>query len=177
MIKKDIVIAVIATFCLTATLLTILPVGSLGEYNPWLDSFTGDGKIDARDVSPVSAAYGATGDPTKPVVIANFSTYEWWTWQSIGPYGIWDIYNSSRGYHQVTIMAMLQTNSHVTLEVCFEIGGMRGPWDVTSFFNAPGGENRITKTYNVIGSTIWIAIVSNEPSQSVGCYLGVYMTT
>jgi hypothetical protein len=181
MVKKNLIVAVLATFCLTAILFTISPVNSLSKYDPWLDSFTGDGKIDARDVSPVSAAYGATGDPTRPVVIANLSTYEWVGWQVVDPGQYWDILNSTRGYRTVTIIAAMQTNSHVNLEVSFEIfaagGGARGPWDITSLYNAPGGENRIIRTYNVVGSTIWIALNNTELALPVGVYVAIYMTT
>lgn len=181
MIKKTLIVTVLATFCLTAILFTILPVSSLGKYDPWLDSPSGDGKIDARDVSPVAAAYGSTGDPTKPVIIANLSTYEWVGFQVVDPGQYWDIFNSTRGYRTVTIIAIMQTNSHVNLEVSFEMfaagGGARGPWDITSLYNAPGGENRIIKTYSVVGSTIWIALYNTELALPVGVYVGIYMTT
>jgi hypothetical protein len=72
MIKKDVVVAVLATFCLTIVLVTAVPVGSIGTYNPWLDSPSEDGKIDVRDVAPVAAAYGTTGDPTKNVNVTNW---------------------------------------------------------------------------------------------------------
>lgn len=77
MIRKNIIFAVLATFCLTTILFTVIPVGSYGTYDPWLDSPSEDGKIDARDVAPVAAAYGSTGNPTKNVNVTNFpSTYD-----------------------------------------------------------------------------------------------------
>jgi predicted secreted protein len=64
MIRKDLVVAVLATFCLTVITFTVIPVGSIGgsRYNPWLD-YNDDGKIDVRDVAPVAAAYGSKGTP------------------------------------------------------------------------------------------------------------------
>jgi hypothetical protein len=62
MIRKDLIIAVLATFCLATVLFTVIPVGSYGTYDPWLD-YNDDGKIDARDVAPVAAAYGSKGTP------------------------------------------------------------------------------------------------------------------
>jgi hypothetical protein len=72
MIKKSLIFAVLATFCLATVLFTVVPVGSYGTYDPWLDSPSEDGKIDVRDVAPVAAAYGSTGDPTKNVNVTNF---------------------------------------------------------------------------------------------------------
>jgi len=63
--KRDLIITVMATFCLTATLFVIIPINSspdIGGYNPWLD-IDDDGKIDMRDVSEVCRAFGARGDP------------------------------------------------------------------------------------------------------------------
>jgi predicted secreted protein len=59
---KKMVFAVLSTFCLTATLFTVIPVGSIGgsRYNPWFD-YNDDGKIDVRDVAAVCAAFGSKG--------------------------------------------------------------------------------------------------------------------
>jgi len=75
--KRDLVIAVLCTFCLTFTLFTILPTGSnnktsgTGEYDPWLD-YNDDGIVDYRDINPAARAFGTTGDPTKNVTVTNF---------------------------------------------------------------------------------------------------------
>jgi len=60
MVRKDLVVAVLATFCLTVIMFTVIPVGSYMSYDPWLD-YNDDGKIDVRDVAPVCAAYGSNG--------------------------------------------------------------------------------------------------------------------
>jgi hypothetical protein len=70
-VKKDLVISVLVTFCLTAILFTVIPVGSYGTYSPWID-YNSNGKIDVRDVSPPCAAYGSSGDPTRNVTVANW---------------------------------------------------------------------------------------------------------
>ena len=62
--KKDLVIAVLITFCLTAMLFSVRFTRSQapGQYDPWLD-INDDGKILIEDVAWVSRAYGTTGDP------------------------------------------------------------------------------------------------------------------
>ena len=61
MIRKEVQIVLI-TFCLTATLFSIIPVGSQGirEYDPWYD-MNDDGIIDLWDVYHMNMKYGTTG--------------------------------------------------------------------------------------------------------------------
>ena len=63
MIRKDLVIAILATFCLTSVLFSI-PASSSGiwPYNPWWD-ITDDGKIDVQDIARVVGAFGTYGTP------------------------------------------------------------------------------------------------------------------
>jgi hypothetical protein len=69
-LRRDVLIAVLATFCLTSALFTIKPSGSQStlSYNPWAD-INDDGIIDIFDLVNLANKYGTTGDPTKPVVI------------------------------------------------------------------------------------------------------------
>ena len=65
MIRKDVMIAVVITFCLTATLFMIIPTNSSlrpRDYDPWYD-INDDGKIDVKDVYKVSLKYGTSGTP------------------------------------------------------------------------------------------------------------------
>lgn len=62
--KRDLIIVVLATFCLTATLVMMLPTKSspaTGEYDPWLDT-NDDGRIDMKDIGAVAKAFGASGE-------------------------------------------------------------------------------------------------------------------
>jgi hypothetical protein len=73
-IKKDLVIAVLATFCVTATLFLIIPTrSSPNPYDPWLD-VNDDGTINILDIATIAKAFGTTGDPTKNVNVTN------WPW-------------------------------------------------------------------------------------------------
>jgi len=84
--KKDLVIVVLATFCLTLTLFTTLPTHSSSstaalEYDPWLD-YNDDGRISLQDLVALAQTYGTTGDPTRNVNVTNFPQYDgWWGWK------------------------------------------------------------------------------------------------
>lgn len=63
--RKDLVIAVLATFCLTSTLFIAIPTTSQpvpGQYDPWLD-YNDDGIIFWQDLIAVLITYGASGEP------------------------------------------------------------------------------------------------------------------
>lgn len=77
--KKGVVIAVLATFCLTATLFVILPSRS-ADYNPWADvssSIPGveDGKINMMDIAYEISLFNTFGDTTKNVTVKNWPYY------------------------------------------------------------------------------------------------------
>ena len=61
--KKDLVIVVLATFCLTATLFMILPTQSSPDngYDPWAD-LNDDGVINILDISNVALRFGTSGE-------------------------------------------------------------------------------------------------------------------
>lgn len=63
--KKGLIIAILATFCLTSTLFMILPTKSnsgMGEYDPWVD-LNDDGTIDIFDAITLAGAFETSGTP------------------------------------------------------------------------------------------------------------------
>jgi chaperonin cofactor prefoldin len=68
--KRDLVIAVLITFCLTAMLFSVRFTRSQipGQYDPWLD-VNDDGKILIEDVAWVAKAFGASGDPVNKTAL------------------------------------------------------------------------------------------------------------
>jgi hypothetical protein len=66
--KKDIAVAILATFCLTSTLFMVIPIrsqvstNSANEYDPWIDT-NDDGIIDIFDIAALALAFGAEGTP------------------------------------------------------------------------------------------------------------------
>jgi hypothetical protein len=68
MVKKDLAIAILATFCLTSTLFMITTsksqsgITASNEYDPWIDT-NDDGIIDIFDLAKLALAFGAEGEP------------------------------------------------------------------------------------------------------------------
>jgi hypothetical protein len=63
-IGRNMIVAIIITFCFTATLFMIVPIKSTASstYNPWAD-INDDGKIGLEDLTLLAKSYGATGTP------------------------------------------------------------------------------------------------------------------
>jgi hypothetical protein len=60
--KKDVILAVLITFCLTVTLFSLVPSKSAtGDYDPWAD-INDDGTIDIKDISYVARLFGTNGE-------------------------------------------------------------------------------------------------------------------
>jgi hypothetical protein len=68
--KKDLIIAVLITFCLTATLFTIVPTksGNGSSYDPWKD-LNDDGVIDSTDLGMLGTSWATTGDPVNKTAL------------------------------------------------------------------------------------------------------------
>jgi len=68
--RKDLVVSILCTFCLTTVLLTMMPVQS-AEWDPWLD-VKEDGRINVLDLIKTASALGTMGDTTKNVTVKNW---------------------------------------------------------------------------------------------------------
>jgi hypothetical protein len=85
MIIRNIVVAVLCTFCLTAVLFTAIPVNStetvnstktassIPAYNPWAD-VNHDGRINILDLIEVALGLGSSGNPSLNVTITRHAT-------------------------------------------------------------------------------------------------------
>ena len=63
--KKDLIIVILCTLCLTSTLFMMMPTrssSSNGVYDPWMD-LNDDGVIDSTDLGILGALWGTTGTP------------------------------------------------------------------------------------------------------------------
>jgi hypothetical protein len=84
MIKKDVIITVLTTFCLTATLFTVIPIRSGLPYDPWADlrgpyadPDIPEGTINMRDIGYIASMFMTSGDPTKNVTVTNLPLDEY----------------------------------------------------------------------------------------------------
>jgi len=145
--KKDLIIAVLATFCLTATLFVILPSRS-ADYEPWADvssSVPGveDGKINMMDIAYEISLFNTAGSTTKNVTVTNWplSTQETVFWQqSTGAYS--ELYNTSGFGH---------------VHVLYDVSGLVAPENVTikgySEIHEPGGHAYYTTHFLIVVAT------------------------
>jgi hypothetical protein len=118
--KKDLVIAVLVTFCLAATLFLVNTTRSLtaGLYDPSLD-INHDGTINIIDITLVAKAYRTSGDPTKNVTVLNLQdppdSYEV---QYLGSFNCswipnaFEIHGQSGGYSKMTFYAEVRDMSY-----------------------------------------------------------------
>lgn len=71
MIRKDVMFAIVTTFCLCALMFAVMPIRSQVPYDPWAD-INDDGKINMYDIGYTAQRFGATGDLTKNVNVTNW---------------------------------------------------------------------------------------------------------
>jgi hypothetical protein len=70
-IRKDMIFAVLTTFCLCALMFAVIPIQSGLPYDPWSD-IDDSGKIDMKDIGNVAARFMTSGDSTKNVTVTNW---------------------------------------------------------------------------------------------------------
>ena len=146
--EKNLILAVLATFCLTAMLSTILPTRSAIPYDPWADvsgpmQGTEDGTINMRDISYLIQMFATNGNTTKNVTVTNWplSTQETVFWQqSTGGYS--KLYNTSGFGH---------------VHVLYDVTGLVAPENVTikgySEIHEPGGSAYYTTHFLIVVAT------------------------
>jgi hypothetical protein len=196
LIRKDVVIAVLATFCLTSTLFMITTSKSqsgVGEYNPWAD-INGDGAVDIFDIVGVAVSFGSTGDSTKNVnvtnsllntLVANLPTDENGNLKVriIESTQQWSVSFDSIPPHD-SVFVTYQTVSYRKISFVLKVFAGGCTVYVTSFegfgydeFDVPGAAaTTISKTYEIAWQDIQVRIY-NTGSNPIDVYLTFYMTT
>jgi hypothetical protein len=126
--KKDLVIALMATFCLTVSMFAIITVRSQTKpaYDPQLD-INHDGVINILDIAAVAKAFGISGDPTKNVAVLNWqnpldspldSSLDSYEVQYLGSFNcswipnVFEIHGQSGGYSKMTFYAEVRDMSY-----------------------------------------------------------------
>ena len=61
-IRKDMIFAVLTTFCMSALMFAVIPIRSGLPYDPWAD-INDDGKIDSKDLAYIARMSGTHGTP------------------------------------------------------------------------------------------------------------------
>jgi hypothetical protein len=69
-LRRDVLVAVLVTFCITSVLFAVKPIGSQTtfQYDPWAD-LNDDGIIDIFDLVNLANKYGTTGDPVNKTAL------------------------------------------------------------------------------------------------------------
>lgn len=182
--KKELIIAVLSTFCLTATLFMIMPTRSSSaerQYDPWCD-INDDGEIDMiNDIRSVAILFGTYGDPTKNVNVTNWpidnqgnlkvkiihNTKEW----SVSiiqnyPGANW-FSNTTRGYRQISFWC--EADNTCTISVQWFGGGYQVETINVNAWTDYGRE------YDVLGPEIRIRTYSSH--SAIQIWFSFYMTT
>jgi hypothetical protein len=164
--KKYLIIAVLATFCLTATLFMIMPTKSQsGSYDPWTD-INGDGKIDMADISMAIEGFMSTGDATKPVNITGHATELIVLASGLPISGAWvSPYILVDGYSKVTVSISIDHSGGL-----FRLYGYDGTNSFLFEYVNLGLSSNFVRTYDVPNQYIWISI-SVSGTISVDVYL------
>jgi hypothetical protein len=173
--KKDLAIAILLTFCLTATLFMIVPTRSqVGQYDPWAD-INGDGIIDIYDLRSVAALFDTSGDPTKYVNVTNWPTLR--TTQlfkaaedaTVDAYGAWSSGEIPvDGYSKVTINIYMNQSTNE-----FKLWS----WDSGPYFLLDSSYNfsyYLVKTYDVPNRYIVVNIF-NHAASAASLWVDVYL--
>lgn len=169
--KKYLIVAVLATFCLTATLFMIVPTRSQSSsYDPWTD-INGDGTIDMADISLAVDGFMASGDATKPVNITGHATKLVKEAMGVTVFAGGSWFGNPilvDGYSKVTInVLMTQTTNQLTLTTYDGLVSF-----LLEQINNFG--NYFVKTYDAPNQYISIYI-SNTGANSATLYVDVYL--
>jgi hypothetical protein len=156
--KRDLIVAILLTFCLTASIFMVTTSNS-AEYDPWVD-LNDDGKINIFDVVGMTSRYGATGDSTKNVTIAGDANKMAYSVEGVLVGAGLDFYTpyiSVDGYSKMTVCLATYGNSMDCYIFCQHLDGAE--WfavdqisDVYSF----------SKTYAVPNQELMIRYTNRE---------------
>jgi outer membrane protein assembly factor BamB len=177
--KKDLIIAVLATFCLTATLFIILPSRSAEPYNPWGD-VSGptigepDGTINMRDINYEILRFNTFGDTAKNVTIAGHANKL-----------AYSIENQLVPYEAIFATPKIPVDGYSKMTVCIYSSTGTNEYDLLA--QHPGGAryfqmdlvinftNSLVKTYDVPNQEIFIMYFNNEIGITSMLSIDVYL--
>jgi hypothetical protein len=161
-LRRDVLIAVLATFCLTSSLFAVKPSGSQTErqYDPWAD-VNDDGIINMKDTVYTILLFNTKGDPTKPIIVNGYYAEEWNKTYSLnqGKSNVTWVY--TKGLRKIT----------------FRISIWPGAWAIDLNGNKHGIANAtISIERQILNQTIWSETVLLDAAvtiYSTGTYMGM----
>jgi hypothetical protein len=183
--KKDLVIAVMATFCLAVSIFMIFPTKSAEPYSPWAD-VSGptlgepDGTINMRDINYEILRFNTFGDTTKNVSVINWPVKRTLN-ASLADNLVVDGYPhyleaNVEGYSKVTLvlnMVYIEGSPILGVNIRFIVGGVHTPAIFTNN-TLTVGRYFLLQSYEVIGPTIEIELDPSGGPMAVS--LGIYAT-
>lgn len=185
------IVAVLIAFCLTATILAVVPTRSSGgTYDPWVD-VNGDGKVNILDISTVAKAFGTSGDATKPVVIAGCSTAENLTSFTLMNQTLLNVTASTAGYRMITLSLYAQSKDAHQFEIFwgYKIAGKFAYSTIQTLTSDSSihvvkpiwYQNVRTPTFmltlEITFSEFWLSINNNSPDQYLSGYVAYSLCT
>jgi hypothetical protein len=195
-VRKDMIFAVLTTFCMCALMFTVIPIRSGLPYDPWAD-YNADDKIDIKDVSSVARLFGTlnTDNLTRNVNVTN------WPSQLLPNYvndsgffilGALGTNDSSRervlsiaGYRQVSICIGFNVNLDIWMTIYVSMGWSQiheGEvwWETYGNRTEVKGEHNtlwfFTQTIDVRGPELTITIYNMEDYPIDNMRILVYAT-
>ena len=134
--KKDLFIAILATFCLTATLFLAIPTRSQtghdpsSVYDPMMD-LNHDGTIDIYDAIVFAGHFGTSGDPTVNVNVTNprFQVVEKDLSISVSGGNSTDVF-PTEGYDRMFVSAAIIDVSNRTVDYTVNLAGVNWYWEM-----------------------------------------------
>jgi hypothetical protein len=129
-IRKDMIFAVLTTFCMCALMFTVIPIRSGLPYDPWAD-IDDNGKIDMKDIGNVAAQFMTSGDPTKNVNVTNWPTHP--------PYQVINVFRNENFTIQPNIPVTKTSpwlcvagyrEAIIYVQIDWGSGSTDGPWQV-----------------------------------------------
>jgi len=147
MIRKEVILAILTTFCLTVTLFSLAPVMSSMPYDPWADlrgtdpndPNSPDGKVDMRDIGYIATLFMATGDPTKVVKVGSYDSNTSTQNIAIQAHTSGNINVTTNGYSRVTLGLTTVGANSITVSTGFMIGSFYAHMDDIDMGGDMGG--------------------------------------
>lgn len=171
--RKDAIITILATFCLSFLILVVVPIKSGQPYDPWTD-IDENGKIDMRDIGTVASRFGTSGEPTRTVNVIN-SHFEWYSREVIEPRSYWSFLNDTAGYRQVNIR--MTSNDTVNVALYFGILDTNQQYITAQDLFDIQADETVFKTYEVKGPTLQLYVFNPSATTVASLFIAVYVTT